>query len=62
MKNIFEIFDTMSSGRVNQNEILWVFSMGMNGTGKVFFLFHIQEKLNVIFFSSTKVAMVIQAL
>ena len=34
MKNIFEIFDTMSTGRVNQNEILWVFSMGMNGTGK----------------------------
>ena len=34
MKNIFEIFDTLNTGKVNQNEILWVFSMAMNGTGK----------------------------
>ena len=33
MKNIFEIFDTMNTGKVGQNEILWVFSMAMNGTG-----------------------------
>ena len=33
MKNIFEIFDTMNTGKINQNEILWVFSMAMNGTG-----------------------------
>ena len=34
MKNIFEIFDTLNTGKVNQNEILWVFSMAMNGTGE----------------------------
>ena len=33
MKNIFEIFDSMNTGKINQNEILWVFSMAMNGTG-----------------------------
>ena len=38
---IFEIFDTMSTGRVNQNEILWVFSMAMTGT--------VQEKLQWLF-------------
>ena len=35
MKNIFEIFDTMNTGKINQNEILWVFSMAMNGTGNL---------------------------
>ena len=34
MKNIFEIFDSMNTGKINQNEILWVFSMAMNGTGR----------------------------
>ena len=41
MKNIFEIFDSMSTGRVGQNEILWVFSMAMNGT--------VQQKLQWLF-------------
>ena len=34
LKNIFEVFDTQNTGRVSNNEILWVFSMAMNGTGK----------------------------
>ena len=33
MKNIFEIFDSQNLGRVNHNEILWIFSMAINGTG-----------------------------
>merc|ERR1712241_1203759 len=41
MKNIFEIFDTLNTGKVNQDEILWVFSMAMNGT--------VQEKLQWLF-------------
>ena len=40
MKNIFEIFDSMNTGKINQNEILWVFSMGMNGTGTQYYYFH----------------------
>jgi len=32
MKNIYETFDSANTGRVSQNEILWVFSMAMNGT------------------------------
>ena len=34
MKNIYEVFDSANTGRVSQNEILWVFSMAMNGTGE----------------------------
>ena len=36
LKNIFEIFDNpiAGNGRVSNNEILWVFSMAMSGTGK----------------------------
>ena len=33
MKNIYETFDSAQTGRVSNNEILWVFSMAMNGTG-----------------------------
>ena len=50
MKNIFEIFDTLNTGKVNQNEILWVFSMAMNGTGKF------NKKLyRNLYFDNTKV-------
>ena len=38
MKNIFEIFDSMNTGKIGQNEILWVFSMAMNGTGYISFI------------------------
>ena len=38
MKNIFEIFDSMNTGKINQNEIMWVFSMAMNGTGRRVFI------------------------
>ena len=35
LKNIFDIFDTNNAnGRVSNNDILYVFSMGMSGTGK----------------------------
>jgi len=37
MKNIFEIFDSMNTGKIGQNEILWVFSMAMNGTGYILY-------------------------
>merc|ERR1711879_465482 len=37
MKNIFEIFDSQNTGRVTSNEILWVFSMAMNGSGSIAF-------------------------
>jgi Ca2+-binding EF-hand superfamily protein len=33
MKNVYETFDSANTGRVSNNEILWVFSMAMNGTG-----------------------------
>ena len=63
MKNIFEIFDTMNTGRVGQNEILWVFSMAMNGTGfKNIELIKFGFLINFDSFSSAKVAMAIQAL
>ena len=36
LKNVFEIFENpLGGGRVSPNEILWIFSMAMNGTGKV---------------------------
>lgn len=34
LKNIFEIFESQNAGRVSNNEILWVFSMSMSGTGR----------------------------
>ena len=35
LKNVFEIFENpLGGGRVSPNEILWIFSMAMNGTGK----------------------------
>ena len=35
LKNIFEIFDTNApGGRITNNDILWVFSMAMTGTGE----------------------------
>ena len=63
MKNIFEIFDTMNTGRVGQNEILWVFSMAMNGTGSkqntFFDGFLILLHDSLLDFSSAKVAVAI---
>ena len=35
LKNIFDIFENNNAnGRVSNNDILYVFSMGMSGTGK----------------------------
>ena len=49
MKNIFEIFDTLNTGKINQNEILWVFSMAMTGTvqEKLQWLFKLYDKVSV---------------
>jgi len=46
MKNIYETFDSANTGRVSQNEILWVFSMAMNGTvdEKLAWLFKLYDK------------------
>ena len=35
LKNIFEVFESNNAnGRVSNNDILYVFSMGMSGTGR----------------------------
>ena len=49
MKNIFEIFDTLNTGKINQNEILWVFSMAMTGTvqEKLQWLFKLYDKVSI---------------
>ena len=52
MKNIFEIFDSMNTGKINQNEILWVFSMAMNGTGRGYYNY-IFQPLNLFIKVST---------
>merc|ERR1711915_479757 len=46
LKNVFEIFDNLNTGRVSNNEILWVFSMAMNGTAdeKLQWLFKLYDK------------------
>ena len=62
MKNIFEIFDSMNTGKINQNEILWVFSMAMNGTG--FYIAKREWENSIVFyfyFSSAEVAVAVQA-
>ena len=68
MKNIFEIFDTMNTGKINQNEILWVFSMAMNGTGNKkmsqhnnTLCFSVQQKLQWLFKLYDKVNLIIDS-
>ena len=63
MKNIFEIFDSMNTGKINQNEILWVFSMAINGTG-YYYIAKREWENSILFhfyFSSAEVAVAVQA-
>ena len=47
LKNIFDIFENNNAnGRVSNNDILYVFSMGMSGTGRhwpIFFRTQMQK-------------------
>ena len=58
MKNIFEIFDSLNTGKINQNEILWVFSMAMNGTGSKLSMITVLPSVHL---SSAKAPVVVQA-
>ena len=36
MKNIFQVFDTSNTGKIFPNELIWVFSMSIQGKGKIY--------------------------
>ena len=40
MNNLFQVFDPNKSGKVVPNDLLMAFSMSMNGTGKLNFLWN----------------------